>query len=147
MSRRRLMVMGPIGAGKTALLRALGLTSCSSKTEAICFCGDAVDTPGEFFEIPRFYHTLITNSARASTVLLVADPKRPVRFPSMFVKAMRGSVIGVVTKADLASEQELDRAARALQGAGVREIYRVSSVSGQGIQDLARRLGLEGQTP
>jgi len=53
----RVMVIGPSGSGKTTLLRALGLTDNKSsvrKTSFIQFFGKAIDTPGEFFDLPAF---------------------------------------------------------------------------------------------
>ncbi|MCX7828385.1 MAG: EutP/PduV family microcompartment system protein [Thermanaerothrix sp.] len=132
----RIMVIGPSGAGKTTLLKCLGLCETSCKTEAVCFSSKAVDTPGEFFEIPRFYHALITSSTKAALILLVADPTRHVRFPSMFTRALRAPSIGVVTKADLASEELLLKAEGELKSAGVSKVFRVSSVTGHGMEDL-----------
>jgi ethanolamine utilization protein EutP len=145
----RVMVIGPSGAGKTTLLKALGISDASHcKTEAICYSSNAVDTPGEFFEIPRFYHALITSATKASLVLLVADPTRHVRFPSMFTKAIRTRSIGVVTKSDLADKELVSRAEAELRKAGVSEVFLVSSVTGQGLDLLRQRiLGEPGSIP
>ena len=59
-------VIGPTGSGKTSLLKALGIWQQDvRKTEAVSFGDDAVDTPGEFFDIPHFYHALIMTSVKA----------------------------------------------------------------------------------
>ena len=52
---KRVMIVGPTGSGKTSLLKALGIWDQDvRKTEAVSFGDDAVDTPGEFFDIPHF---------------------------------------------------------------------------------------------
>ncbi|WP_245522788.1 EutP/PduV family microcompartment system protein [Thermanaerovibrio velox] len=131
------MVIGPSGAGKTTLLKVLGMSEASPcKTEAVCYSSKAVDTPGEFFEIPRFYHALITSSTKAHLVLLVADPTRHVRFPSMFTRAIRARSIGVVNKSDLVSEDLLLKAEAELRRAGVSQVFRVSAVTGEGLEEL-----------
>ena len=63
---KRVMIVGPTGSGKTSLLKALGIWGQDvRKTEAVSFGDEAVDTPGEFFDMPRFYHTLITTSVNS----------------------------------------------------------------------------------
>ena len=59
MSRpRRIMVIGPNGAGKTTLMTAMGyLSGPVTKTEAVCFTPECIDTPGEFLESPIFKNT------------------------------------------------------------------------------------------
>ena len=63
------MAIGPVGAGKSTLLRALDLCGDAPdsvrKTQNVEYHAEAVDTPGEAFEIPYLYHMLITSSTRA----------------------------------------------------------------------------------
>ncbi len=135
------MVAGPAGAGKTSLLRALGLLEGNvRKTEAIGFSETTVDTPGEFFDMPRFYHALITTSVKAGLVLLVADPLRRLRRSSGFARALRAPVIGVITKLDVARPEDVEAARDSLKYSGVSEIYAVSSLRGDGIRELAERV-------
>jgi len=138
---KRVMIVGPTGSGKTSLLRALGLWEGDvRKTEAIGFGETAVDTPGEFFDIPRFYHALIMTSVKAGLVLLVADPLRRSRHSSRFAHALRAPVIGVITKIDAAGADDVEAARNSLKNSGVSEIYAVSSLSGDGIEELAERV-------
>lgn len=136
----RVMVAGPVGAGKSTLLDRLGLRDMNvpvKKTAAVSFFSEAVDTPGEAFEIPTLYHMLITSSTRASIVLLIADPTQKKRFPARFALSLRAPVIGVISKIDAAAPEAVERAGRILVQSGVRKIFRVSSVTMEGISELA----------
>lgn len=139
----RIMVIGPSGSGKTTLLKTLGLTNDESsvrKTSFIQFFGKAIDTPGEFFDLPRFYHALITYSSRSAMILLLVDPTNLKQFPSRFVKALRSTVIGVINKIDLSSEEQINRAKRILQETGVKEVVCVSALTGEGITELRHKI-------
>ena len=136
----RVMAIGPVGAGKSTLLRALDLCGDAPdsvrKTQNVEFHAEAVDTPGEAFEIPTLYHMLIMSSTKASVVLLLADPTKKRRFPARFALSMRAPIVGVVSKIDIATPENILRAEKTLAQSGVRKIFRVSSLTGEGIPDL-----------
>lgn len=149
------MVIGSVGAGKTTLLQALGLIrgaeagKKAKKTQDVAHSSQAIDTPGEFLEMTFLLHALISSSSKASLVLFLADPTRPQGHPGGFAKSLKAPVLGVVTKTDLATGAQVERAERALKVAGVREILRASSKTGEGLEELrkaiaAHRDGQEG---
>lgn len=140
----RIMVIGPSGSGKTTLLHKLGLTEDNDvvrKTPSLRFFERAIDTPGEFFDLPRFYHVLITTSSRCAITLLLVDPTNLKQFPSRFVRAIRSIVIGVINKADLAKEDQIEVARKILYEAGVMEVVCVSALTGEGLTTLKYKIG------
>lgn len=137
------MVIGPVDAGKTTLLSALELVpKIRKKTPTVMFSGYAIDTPGEAFEIPSLYHTIIQTSKKASLVLLIADPLRPKKFPAGFLKAFRTRAWGIVNKVDTATESQVIRARTSLKEAGAEEIFPVSALDGEGIDELKARISV-----
>lgn len=137
------MVIGPSGAGKTTLLKALKLLEDERplrKTPFFQFSGKAIDTPGEFFDLPRFYHALITVSSRSQIILLLIDPTNLRQFPSRFTKSLRSKVIGVISKVDLVDEDQIKIAKKFLAEAGVEEVVCVSALTGEGIAALKQKI-------
>jgi len=142
--KKPLMLIGPVAAGKSTLIKALGMDDGpeeakgekAKKTEAITYFSQAIDTPGEMITIPFFYNALIVNSVRARMILLLMDGQKPSHLPPRLALALKAPVIGVINKIDQASESNLAKAWAALQGAGVREIFKISAVTGEGIAQL-----------
>lgn len=135
--RKPLMLIGPVGAGKSTLLKALELADGAvKKTEALIYMDQAIDTPGEMITIPHFYNALILNSIRARLVLFLMDASRPCQLPARLALALKAPVLGVISKVDLGSEDNLYKARAALTGAGVEKIVEISSVTGQGLDEL-----------
>jgi len=132
------MVVGPRGAGKTTLLTALGLMEQKhgGKTDMVSYTSRSIDTPGEMLENPRYYSVLLMNAPKAALVLFVADPTGNVRFPSRMAQAFRAPVLGVVTKVDVSTPEERERAKERLRSAGAREVVDCSPVTGEGMDRL-----------
>ena len=140
-----LMIIGPVASGKSSLLAALERGPKEiRKTESLTYHqARSIDTPGEMLAIPRLYNALILNSARASLVLMVMDGIRPLWLPARIALALKAPVVGVITKMDLADEGSADRAARSLAVAGVSKVFKVSVVTGQGLDELRTHLEAE----
>jgi ethanolamine utilization protein EutP len=141
------MAIGPIAAGKTTLLGALGLGPTDiKKTEALVYNhGQSIDTPGEMIAIPRFFNALILNSSRARAVLMVMSGEQPLWLPSKIALALKAKVAGVITKIDMTNESQAKRAELALLNAGVSKVFKVSSVTGQGIGELKGWIDSQGK--
>ena len=60
----------------------------------------------------------------------------PPYFNSMFAKP----VVGVVTKCDLANQKQIEQAGKYLNAAGAEKLFFVSSVTGQGVDELVEYL-------
>ncbi|MDR3560352.1 MAG: EutP/PduV family microcompartment system protein [Negativicutes bacterium] len=132
------MLTGPVGVGKTSLIHALQkVDSIVRKTQAICFLGAAIDTPGEYAQIPRFYSALLVTSVEASIILVLKDAADPVlSMPPGFARMFAKPVVGVVTKIDL-PQADRERAEWQLRQAGAGPpIFMVSTLTGQGIEEL-----------
>jgi ethanolamine utilization protein EutP len=138
-SKRRgpVMVVGPTRAGKSTLLHALSLMAGEvKKTQNIIYSAQAIDTPGEMAQLPFLYNAFILNSARASLVLFLANAHRPVRLPPRIAVSMKAPVVGVVSQIDIAEPDFIRRAEQALRNSGVKTIFHVSSITGEGLPEL-----------
>lgn len=138
---KKMMLIGESGVGKTTLIRVLSGDDFSTrKTQAVEFCGQFIDTPGEFLENRRFYPALITSSADCDVVAMVQDPTRiSSLFPPQFATIFSRKVVGVITKTDV-EDANVRRAERFLENAGAKKIIKVSAKSGDGLEMLQEML-------
>ena len=132
-----MMLIGETGAGKSALIRALsGGDFSPRKAMAVEFCGQFINTPGEFLENRRFYPALITTAADCDILAMLQDAARKSSlFPPKFAVIFNRKVVGVVTKVDTAGA-DVQRAERFLRNAGASEIIPVSVKTGFGLDAL-----------
>ena len=139
---REVLLIGPVGCGKTTLKKALlGQDLTYRKTQALDFSHRLIDCPGEYLEIPRYYHVIIDLSHRAAEIwaLQSANSQR-ASYPPHFAHSFNRPVIGVVTKADR-EDANVERAKEFLHLAGVKgKIWVISALTGEGIDGLKRRL-------
>lgn len=135
-------MVGSVGCGKTTLLQRLqGSELLYAKTETIYTEGQVVDTPGEYLELPWFKHALRLASFEVELVVLLASATvAEAKFPPGFTTFFSPPSIGVVTKTDVADERQVSTAGDHLRLAGVNEVFDVSAVTGDGIDELAERL-------
>ncbi|MDF2873483.1 MAG: ethanolamine utilization protein [Sporomusa sp.] len=144
----KILLIGGIGAGKTTLKqRLLNESLVYLKTQALDYSSVFIDCPGEYLEIPRYYHVLIDASFGAAEVWALHDAtRRTCPFPPKFATAFRRPVIGIVTKVD--QETACPEVAEGnLRKAGITgPVYHVSAKTGLGIPELALHMaGLVGQ--
>lgn len=142
---KKIMLVGRTGAGKTTFCQALyGQELSYQKTQAVEVINGAIDTPGEFVENRRLYRALIVTSADADLMVLMQDCTDDQcwfapEFASMFGKP----AIGLVTKTDLAAdEQALRRAEEKLLLAGCQQTFRISSKEQTAIDEVKAYIGL-----
>lgn len=138
----KILLIGGIGAGKTTLKQKLTDQEVRyRKTQMLDFSSVFIDCPGEYLEIPRYYHVLIDTSHRASEVWVIQDPTKPrALYPPNFTKTFRKPVIGIITKIDL-PQADLKRAIAFLNSAGIQDpIYPVSAITEAGMDSLKVRL-------
>lgn len=138
----KILLIGSIGAGKTSLKQKLLRQALSyRKTQVLEFSDLFIDCPGEYLEIPRYYHVLIDAGHRAAEVWAIQDATRTRSYyPPNFASAFSKPVVGIVTKIDR-TDATPARAEDYLRLAGIKEcLYRVSAVAGTGVDMLSRRL-------
>ena len=135
------MVIGPVGSGKSTLLNALKFIEGEvRKTQSIKYTPLAIDTPGEMMQIPYLYNSFILNSSRARAVFFLASAKQYNRIPPKIALALKAPAYGIVSHIDAADENQIRRAQAVLETVGLKEIFRVSSVTGEGLQELKKFL-------
>lgn len=138
----KILLIGGIGVGKTTLKQLLTDQEVTyHKTQMLDFSSIFVDCPGEYLEIPRYYHVLIDTSHRVSEIWALQDPtKSRAIYPPNFTRTFRKPVIGIITKIDV-PQADIDRSIAYLDNAGIQEpIYQVSAITGAGIEGLRARL-------
>lgn len=136
---KKMILMGTVACGKTTLCQRLhGIDLHYHKTQAVHYFDNLIDTPGEFVQHRHFYSALTVSAADASVIaLLQSVTDEGQTFSPLFASIFQRPVIGIVTKIDLAeNEERIARAERQLQVAGAKRIFRVSSVSDVGIEEL-----------
>ncbi len=141
---RKIMLVGRSGAGKTTLTQALkGRKIVYHKTQYINHYDVIIDTPGEYAENRTLARALILYSFEADVVglLMSAVEEYSLYSPNIVSMATR-DVIGIVTQIDQPAARA-DRAARWLELAGCKNIFYVSSVTGEGVSDILMYLSEE----
>lgn len=138
----RLMLLGAIGSGKTTFRQQLSRTEQTyEKTQTVYLRDGVLDTPGEYLEHGRFNHALLLTSYDADLVLMfqsatATETKIPPGFATFFTKP----VLGIVSKIDIATPEEIQRARNYLGLASAYDIAEISSVTGAGFDELLPRL-------
>ncbi len=138
---KKMMLVGETRSGKSSLIKALSDGEYTPRRAmAVEYCGQFINTPGEFLENSCFYHALITSSADCQVLAMVQDARRNSSvFPPLFVSMFNRKVIGVITNTD-AEDANIARAELFLRSAGVKEVVCVSTVSGEGLDSLREML-------
>lgn len=140
---KKMILMGKTGCGKTTLCQKIhGQSLEYKKTQALEVYTNAIDTPGEYLENRLYYRALIVTSADADVIALVNDPTQDESFiPPGFASIFSKPVIGIITKIDLVqNEKRVDMAEEMLKGAGVSQIFKISTMDNFGIDALVNYL-------
>lgn len=138
-SVKKIMFVGSIGVGKTTLTQRLqGEAVAYAKTQAIQFHDFIIDTPGEFVQHRRFYNALTVTSAEVDVIgLLLSAQESSQIFTQGFAALFNKPVIGILTKMDLVTdESQIAYTTKQLKEAGVKEIFKVSALDDNGINEL-----------
>jgi ethanolamine utilization protein EutP len=137
--QKPIMVIGPVGSGKSTLLKALEYIQGEvRKTQSIRYTPQAIDTPGEMMQIPYLYNSFILNSNRARAVFFLVSARQYNRMPPKIALALKAPAFGIVSKIDGAGTDEIRRAETVLQTVGLKKIFRISSITGEGLEELKK---------
>jgi len=138
MRKKRIMVIGPRGCGKTTLVNSLNdYAGPLSKTQDTIYGKNTIDVPSAYIENEWMYKHIIALAQDAWCVLLLLDQSRTTEVYSHgFAKAIRCPVVGVISKCDL-KEENRPICVRQMGSIGVDEPYfDVSVPEGIGIDEL-----------
>lgn len=142
--QKRIVLIGKTKAGKTTLCQYINREDLVyHKTQTVQVINDTlIDTPGEYLERVKMRGALTVISVDADVILFVQDSTdNESMFPPAYAGSFAKPVIGVVTKCDLGTKEQIERAAQYLKTAGAEEVFVTSSVDGTGCEELLEYLG------
>ena len=135
---RKLMLFGRVGAGKTTLTQALrGEEIKYFKTQYVNYMDTVIDTPGEYTERRETSGALALYAYEADVVGLVLSANEPYSiFSPCLTSMVNRETIGIITGIDK-PDANVERVTRWLKLAGCKKVFPVSSITGEGIKELA----------
>ena len=138
---KKIILVGRSGSGKTTLSQALSGEELSyDKTQYIKRTDGFIDTPGEYAETKTFGGALAIYSYESDVIGLVQNACEPFTlFPPAIVAMANRPVIGIITQIDCEGARD-DLAGLWLENAGCRKIFKVSSKTGDGLNELLEYL-------
>lgn len=134
---RKIILMGRSECGKTTLRQALnGEDLHYHKTQYINHFQVVIDTPGEYAENQSLGRALALYSYEADVVgLLISATDNYSLYPPCVTASSTRPVIGIVTQIDQ-PDANPDQAEQWLRLAGCKRVFRVSSYTREGIDDI-----------
>ena len=138
---KKIMLFGRVAAGKTTLTQALrGEEIKYYKTQYVNYLDTVIDTPGEYTERRETSGALALYAYEADVEGLVLSANEPYSiFSPCLTSMVNRETIGIVTGIDK-PDANVERVTRWLQLAGCKKVFPVSSITGEGIKELAEFL-------
>ncbi len=135
---KKFILIGTVSCGKTTLCQRIhGLSREYKKTQALEVIGETIDTPGEYLERRSLLRGLMVTAAEVDLVLFLIDPTAErFHYSAGQASAFPVPVAGVVTKIDVATEQQIKMSRELLEMTGAKPIFELSSVTGEGVDAL-----------
>lgn len=131
----KIMIIGPRQSGKTTLSNVIeGKPNVLRGTPDIRYGEYTIDMPSGYLESPWMYDCMIASNQDASVVFFLIDPlQQKQEYPPSFSKSFYGKICGIITKCDLASEAQIQKAYESLRQIGITEdIIEWSAVTEEG---------------
>ena len=136
------MLIGPRGAGKSALAEQLGETRVrTGRTPVMVYGERTIEAPGAYLECPWMHCHLIAAAQDALCVIMIADAagnRRKRTYPPGFAGVFGPPVIGVVTKCDQDPAAVSNCEAELLQAGVPGPFYRVGRGETDAVEALRR---------
>ena len=131
---KKIILIGNVACGKTTICQYLNHMEIKyKKTQALEVYNTTIDTPGEYLENRGYLRSLMVTAQ----VVFVQDASRDQFFFSPGQSsAFTLPVAGVVTKIDIATPTQIADAVELLQLAGADPIFKVSPMTGEGMEEL-----------
>lgn len=133
----KVILIGRSGCGKTTLSQVLkGESMKYYKTQSVHRDDFLIDTPGEYIESRNFGGALAVYTYESDIVGLLLSADEPYSLYSPCITSMANRpIIGIVTGIDK-KNANVGRVENWLKLAGCKKIFKVSSVTGEGIEEL-----------
>ena len=134
---KKIILIGRVAAGKTTLTQALrGEEIKYFKTHYVNYLDTVIDTPGEYTELRQTSGALALYSYEADVVGLVLSANEPYSIYSPCITSLvNREVVGIITGIDKPDARP-DTVEGWLRLAGCQRIFRVSSYTGEGIEEI-----------
>ena len=138
---RKIILIGRSECGKTTLTQALkGEHIHYHKTQYVNHFDVIIDTPGEYIQSKSLGGAIAMYAFEADVVGLLISATEPYSlYPPCCAVVSNRDTIGIVTQIDHEGADP-EQAAEWLRLAGCKKIFPVSSITGEGIAELAAYL-------
>lgn len=138
-NRKKIMLIGRVASGKTTFCQHINQEDLIyHKTQTIQIVNDyIIDTPGEYLERVRMRSALTVASVDADIIILFQDATEDgTMFSPAYATQFAKTVIGIVTKEDIATKTQVEDAINFLKMAGAEKTFVISSIKGTGFSEL-----------
>ena len=134
---RRLVLVGRSECGKTTLKQVLrGEKITYEKTQYVSQYDVLIDMPGEYAENLDLAHAIALYTSESDVVGICISATEPYSlYPPNVTPYANRDIFGIVTKIDHWAA-DVEQAVRWLELTGCKRIFRVSSYTGEGVNDI-----------
>lgn len=142
-SPKKWMVLGLPSSGKTALADWIeGLPGAGPRRQDLHYRPRTIDVPGMYIENAWLNNAIITiaQNHACGVLFLVDGSTGKSLYSPAYANVFTVPTLGIVSKCDLATDESLAKAIRALKDAGLDAPLAVSTVTVEGLDALRTRM-------
>lgn len=136
---KRIILIGRSAVGKTTLVQAINHEVIHyHKTQTVTVINKTmIDTPGEYLERRGFRGCLMVTACDADIIVCVQSATEDgTMFPPAYSSQFAKPCVGIVSKCDAGTPQQIDYAEKVLKMAGASRIFHTSAVENQGVREF-----------